>query len=64
QESVFTLSGELSKPLETVAPNAFKCFQIPLEARSGAEQFLKLAGVNEFRLFPDLDGLARFINES
>jgi hypothetical protein len=64
QESVFTLSGYLSKPLNRMAPNAFKCFKIPLESRDGATQFLKLAGVNEFRLFPDLDGLARFINES
>lgn len=61
QRSVFTLHADLSLPLDAIACNAAKKFDIPLECVSHAGSFLRLAGLNEFSVFPDLDGLARHL---
>ncbi|MNR66720.1 hypothetical protein D3C85_1903600 [compost metagenome] len=47
--------------LEELAPIAIRKFLIPKRAIAGARKFLLLAGINEYSLFPDLDGLAREI---
>jgi hypothetical protein len=59
QHAGFTVHGDLTHPLEQLYPNVLKKIVIPPTARSGARRFLELAGVSEFALFPDLDGLAR-----
>jgi hypothetical protein len=61
QESTFTVSGNLSQTIDSIAPEALKSFILPHEAKEEALEFLRLAGVNEYRLFPDLDGIARHI---
>ncbi len=62
QNSYFTLHGDLGLPLEILHPEATYKITIDKEAFSQAHQFLELAGINEFSLFPDLDGLARQIS--
>jgi hypothetical protein len=49
-------------PLEQLYPEALKKILITPEAQDGARNFLKLMGLSEFTLFPDLDGLARELN--
>ncbi|MFZ6757841.1 FRG domain-containing protein [Undibacterium sp. Ji50W] len=62
QRAGFTIHNELNAPLEDIFPKVVKKIVIPRSAQEGASQFLKLAGVSEFTLFPDLDGLARELN--
>jgi hypothetical protein len=61
QQSGFTLHADLKTPLDVLHPECVTKIPIPKEARSDAEAFLRLAGVTEFTLFPDLDGLARLM---
>lgn len=59
QRAGFTLHDNLQTPLEDMYPEALRKIVIPKGARSGAIKFLKIAGISEFSLFPDLDGLSR-----
>ncbi len=59
QRAAFTLHGELKTPLEDLFPDAVRKIVIPGSARTEAKEFLRLAGISEYSLFPDLDGLAR-----
>lgn len=59
QRASFTLHSELKEPLDQVCPQALHKVAIPAEARHEALAFLQFAGISEFTLFPDLDGLAR-----
>lgn len=59
QFSAFTLHREITSPLDKLHPKVVRRFRIPAKAIDGALQFLDLAGVSDFALFPDLDGLAR-----
>lgn len=59
QKSFFTIHEDVETPIEKLCPAAVEKIEIPKEARPGARRFLAMAGVNEFSLFPDLDGLAR-----
>lgn len=61
QKSGFTLHGDLVVPLEEKYPDLVTKITIPVDAHQGARDFLKMAGVSEFSMFPDLDGLAREI---
>jgi hypothetical protein len=64
QRSVFTLHKNTKKPLEGLYPNAVKKIVIPREVIPAAREFLRIAGMNEFAAFPDLDGLARHLRET
>jgi hypothetical protein len=61
QRSVFTLHDDLFKPLEVVAPQCLRKFEMPPELLHDAMRFLSLAGITEYTIFPDLDGLARHL---
>lgn len=61
QRGCFTLHTDLFSPLETGNPAFLKQFLIPKEAVVEGVGFLRLAGMNEYSLFPDLDGLARHL---
>lgn len=62
QRGFFTLHGELGTGLEEILPSALTKIVIPRALCGEARTFLRLSGVNEFSLFPDLDGLARHLN--
>jgi hypothetical protein len=62
QRAGFTIHDELNAPLEKIYPEVLTKIVIPENAQNGARQFLKLVGISEFTLFPDLDGLARELN--
>lgn len=59
QRAAFTLHGDLESPMEELCPAAVERVVVSAAARPGAVRFLQMAGVSEFNLFPDLDGLAR-----
>lgn len=61
QRGVFTLHKDINKPLEEMCLDAIKKIVIPMDAFPEAKQFLRLAGINEFSLYPDLDGLCRYL---
>ncbi len=63
QASTFTLHRDL-KGLERIAPRCLEKIVIPQSAFEEATNFLQLAGVTEFSLFPDLDGLARHLKRT
>jgi len=64
QRACFTLHNDLSRPLELLHPGCLRKITIGRAAYTGARQFLHLAGVSEFSLFPDLDGLARELRQT
>jgi hypothetical protein len=63
QKGLFTIHGTDTRPLEIQIKKGLYRVPIPPDAMEDARQFLKLAGVNEYTVFPDLDGLARYLRE-
>ncbi|WP_341914393.1 FRG domain-containing protein [Ferrovibrio terrae] len=61
QRSGFTFHNEIDAPLEQKYSDLVRKFVIPAAAIPEALSFLTLAGVNEYSLYPDLDGLARYL---
>lgn len=61
QRAVFTIHRSPDEPLNSVCRPALTKIVLPKRALEGAKDFLRLAGVNEFTLFPDLDGLAQWL---
>lgn len=62
QKGYFTFhSNEIS--LEAAAPKYVRKVEIPEAAIPGAASFLESAGVNEYSIFPDLEGLARHLKK-
>lgn len=62
QRSGFTLHSDISSPLENLYPDVVKKITITKEAFKDAWLFLNLAGISEFVLYSDLDGLSRELN--
>ena len=62
QRGYFTLHGDLNLPLDELNPCCVAKMDIPSEAVEPARQFLALAGIDDYLMFPDLDGLARDIH--
>lgn len=63
QKGVFTLQGQVDDPIEAVCEKFIKKISIPEKLIPDAIRFLKFAGIDEYSLFPDLDGLSRFLKE-
>jgi hypothetical protein len=61
QRGYFTLHSDVFTPLDKLAPECLRKFDIPPGAVGEGLDFLALAGASEFSLFPDLDGLARHL---
>jgi hypothetical protein len=57
QRGVFTIHKHRDEPLDDVCKRALTKVTLPTAA-------LKRAGTNEFTLFPDLDGLARWLSQA
>lgn len=65
QKSFFTLHYDLN-PLNKLYKNSncLEMIKLPKEMISDARHYLRLNDLNEHTLFPELDGLARHINQS
>lgn len=62
QAGTFTLHATRA-PLETLQHPGLIRFTLDAEAWNDAHRYLQLAGINEFALFPDLDGLAKLLRK-
>lgn len=63
QRGAFTIHGEDSRPLNEICPDCVKRVKLPLSAIPEAEEFLEFANINQFSVFPDIEGLAPFVKE-
>ena len=63
QRGVFTIHGEDNRPLNEIYPNCVKQVILPPQTIPEAEEFLEFANINQFSVFPDIEGLAPFIKE-
>jgi hypothetical protein len=61
QRGYFTISGEDTRPLNQIRPSVFRKVILPIDAVPEARQFLAMSGIDEHLLFPDLDGLSRYL---
>lgn len=61
QNGVFTVHGTEIKPLNKFYRGCLKRFDIPKSVIPDAQRFLTMANINDFTLFPDLDGLSRYL---
>lgn len=62
QRGYFTIQGDDHQPLEKIVPKHVRCIRFSHTVVSEAERFLQLAGIDDFLLFPDLDGLRRSLH--
>jgi hypothetical protein len=63
QKCVYTLHAFDYGPIEKKYEDSVKKFEIPLSAIDEANTFLFLCGMNDYSLFPDLDGLGSYIRK-
>jgi len=62
----FTIQGNDPQPLEQIESknsNIITRIDLPEDAVEGGFEFLEMAGINDYSMFPDLDGLARYLNK-
>ena len=62
QAGTFTLHSTAA-PLDTLAHPGLTRFTMSAAGWEEARRYLQLAGINDFALFPDLDGLARLLRK-
>lgn len=60
QRGYFTVHRS-AQPLELQSPSVVRRLDIPDAAIPGARRFLELAGINQYSVFPDLEGLGQFL---
>ncbi len=63
QRGAFTIHGEDQRPLNEICPDCVKQVVLPPMAIPQAEEFLEFANINQFSVFPDIEGLAPFVKE-
>ncbi|HEX4955798.1 MAG TPA: FRG domain-containing protein [Thermoanaerobaculia bacterium] len=61
QRARFTIHGNDPKPVEEMAPDCVGKVPLGKDAREAAQEFLQMAGIDEFSVFPDVVGMAPFI---
>jgi hypothetical protein len=61
QGGYFTFHGTEDKGIDELIPNSVFRFTIPKDAINDARIFLELSGVNEYKLFTDLDSLGKHL---
>jgi hypothetical protein len=64
QRGMFTVFHDDIDPIEKKFPKEIKKVRLPLDAIPAAEEFLKIASIDEFSVFPDLSGLADHLNRT
>lgn len=66
QGGYFTIHGMDMRPIKQIVParkNIWKKIELPVAAIETAFLFLEQAGINHFTMFPDLEGLANYLNK-
>lgn len=69
QQGMFTIQGDSMEPLEKELNGCFitegilKKIEIPLDIVPDIKDYLFTNGINNFSIYPDLDGLSEIVNE-
>ena len=63
QRGMFTIHGDSLMDLEKLCPNVVKKIIIKNEAVPEIKEFLEIANINQFTVFPDLHGLSNYIRK-
>ncbi|WP_044734889.1 FRG domain-containing protein [Shewanella algae] len=61
QRGMFTVHGKSKEPLEVSCPQVVRRVDIPHNIIPTAKQYLAKLGIDEFSLFPDHEGLSKFL---
>jgi hypothetical protein len=61
QRGVFTVFGDDFTPLDQQCPSVVRKVILPAAARAGATEFLEHANLDEYSIFPDIVGMARYL---
>jgi len=61
QRGIFTIHGDDLTPIEHLCPNAVKKIYLSRDAIDDANEFLEIANINEYTVFPDMSGVADYI---
>jgi hypothetical protein len=64
QRGMFTVHHDKTEPLEDAFPSAIKKVILPSKTIPAALEFLELSNINEFSVFPDLEGLSNFLKNT
>lgn len=64
QRGTFTIHHDGIAPIEDTFPDAIKKITLKNEAIEAATEFLELANLNEYSVFPDLAGIAGHLNNT
>jgi hypothetical protein len=63
QRGFFTIHGYDPRPLDAISPALIAAIDLAPLAVKEAEKDLEHSGINEFALFPDLEGLSRYLKK-
>jgi hypothetical protein len=63
QRGLFTIHGSKIDSINNIAKKCLQKVEIPKEAIDDARVFLRLAGINEYSIYRDLDSLARHLKK-
>jgi hypothetical protein len=63
QRSCFTVQGRDKRSLADQVPSLLKSYEIEPNERGRMRKDLRLLGISESTVWPDLDGLARELRE-
>ncbi len=64
QKGMFTVHHNEIEPIESKFPEAIKKITLPADLIPAALEFLDLSNLNQFTVFPDLQGIAEFLRSS
>lgn len=59
QRGYFTMHGDVNETLDKLSPACVCAVEVPEWVVATARSFLAIAGIDDYLMFPDLDGLAR-----
>jgi hypothetical protein len=63
QRGYFTIHGTDVRPIEKISPGLLRAIDLDRSAVPDIQEQLELCGINEYSLFPDLEGLARHLKK-
>jgi len=61
QRGTFTVSHDLVEPIEDRFSSIIKKVILPSDAIDAASEFLEIANINEYSVFPDMTGVADYL---
>jgi hypothetical protein len=64
QRGVFTVYDDSKNAIEDEYPDVVKKVELPKKAIQSALEFLDMANINAYTVYPDLSGVADFLNKS